>query len=109
MGGDGSGGKGGREKSGREREGGNEGKGGAAGEDGRSGGIFPTSFRVCCGDELFEAEFSDALRARLESTYFAAALEESPSASMTTFFLTLTSILTVILTYGIFWLTSGRF
>ena len=40
------------------------------------------TFRVCCETEVFEAEFTDGLRARLESTYFAAALEGSPTASM---------------------------
>ena len=107
MGGKGGEGKRGKEKSGSEREEGHEGKGGAEGRL-TNMGASSTSFRVLCGAEFFEAELSDALRDRLKSTYFAAALEESPSASMTTFFLTLTSILIVILTSGIFWLTSGK-
>merc|ERR1719359_1116688 len=45
-------------------------------------GASLTSFRVLCGTELFETTLSDGLRERLQTTYFAAALEESPSASM---------------------------
>ena len=85
TGGKGSGGKQGKEKSGGEREEGKQGKGGMAERRSGNSGIAPTTFRVLCEDKLFEAELSDALRARLQSTYFAAALEESPSASMMKF------------------------